>query len=47
MGGYRSFFARLLDAAVRRIEYELSRGVVVRRRRGGARRDSDKPRGGE
>jgi len=48
MGGYRRFWERLLEAAVRRIEYELNKKRV---RRSDTGRDDDrrgsKPRWGE
>ncbi len=50
MGGYRRFWERLLEAVVRRIEYELTK-KRVRRSADAERRDDDrrggKPRWGE
>jgi len=46
MGGYRRFWERLLEAAVRRIEYELAKKRTKRRGSDGERSGS-KPRWGE
>jgi len=48
MGGYRRFWGRLLDAAVRRIEYELAKKRVRRSdvlRSADAERSDDEQRG--
>ena len=46
MGGYRRFWERLLEAAVRRIEYELAK-KRTKRRGSDSERSGSKPRWGE
>jgi len=47
MGGYRKFWERLLEAAVRRIEYELAKKCNNRRSSSDDERRGSKPRWGE
>jgi len=47
MGGYRRFWERLLEAAVRRIEYELTKKRTKRRGGSDDEQRGSKPRWGE